>query len=60
MPMIERRQLRLVQSLDYGQDRSVDEADICIRALVTYIPNPAVVLREEILDEISAADYVLQ
>lgn len=50
MAAIEGGELRLVQSLDDGQNRRVDESDVGIRVTFANLPNSPVITREQLLD----------
>ena len=54
MPVVERRQLLLTQSLNNAQYRRINEADARIRVLLTDVSGTRVVFGQQILDGIGA------
>ncbi len=54
---VQRDELGLAQTLDDGQDRSVDEADIGVGVALDNFVNAVVVLSYEVLDLEGARDY---
>jgi hypothetical protein len=55
-----RVELGLVQALHDGHDRCIDEADVGIRVPVAELPNPPIVLRLEVLDNVGAVEDVIK
>ncbi len=54
MPVVQRRQLPLTQSLNNAQHRRINEADARIRVLLTDVSGTRVVFGQQILDGIGA------
>ena len=58
--MVERRDLRLAESLHQGENRTVDEADLQIAVGAQQLVDPLVVLGDQILDDQRAASNLVE
>ena len=60
MAMVQRRELRLVESLDDGQDCCVHEADVGIRVAIAQRADARIVDRSHVLDGVGPCSDVVQ